>query len=356
MDVNQVLDQVLNSDDESVSDINETKSIDSDISFSSPESDSSSEEESVGENIDEQTWSRNLRKPKVTEFSEVGATFELGPEKNELDFLSKFFPTTLVERLVTETNNYADKLIIQKPDKGWIPTFFQEMMAFLGIHVIFFRIQNFLNNYIKKTFTAQALFGSTDVACPRQLKRKTENKSTYSDPTQKRTVQRRQKDGTKKDVSAPGVSGLYNKYMFGVDIADQKRMQYSTCRKAKKWYKYLFWFCFDLAVVNSLVCMQESPNHKLKTKTNREKKIPNRIQTELGTTDDCQGTRKRKAPSVTDNCGMAHWPIQFDKPGRCKNCSKEGKRHEMAIGCRQCKIRLCIKFDCFYKYHQELLN
>ncbi|KAJ8316270.1 hypothetical protein KUTeg_006284 [Tegillarca granosa] len=74
--------------------------------------------------------------------------------------------------------------------------------------------------------------------------------------------QRRLKNGSVKDLPATSVSEFYNKYMFGVDIADQKEMQYSTYRKAKKWYKYWFWFCFDMAVVKSLVCMQESPNHK----------------------------------------------------------------------------------------------
>ena len=85
--------------------------------------------------------------------------------------------------------------------------------------------------------------------------------STNCDPTQQRIIQRRQKDGTRQDVPAPVASELYNKFMFGVDLADQKRMQYSTCRKAKKWYKYLYWFCFDIS--NSLICMQESPNHRL---------------------------------------------------------------------------------------------
>ncbi|KAJ8316476.1 hypothetical protein KUTeg_006490 [Tegillarca granosa] len=64
--------------------------------------------------------------------------------------------------------------------------------------------------------------------------------STCSDPKMVRTIQRRQKDASVKDIPATSVSELYNKYMFVVDIADQKRMQYSTCRKAKKWYKYLF--------------------------------------------------------------------------------------------------------------------
>ncbi|KAJ8311865.1 hypothetical protein KUTeg_010583 [Tegillarca granosa] len=147
--------------------------------------------------------------------------------------------------------------------------------------------------------------------------------------------------------------------MFGVDLADQKRMQYSTCRKAKKWYKYLFWFCFDLAVVNSLICMQESPNHQIKTKKGKSIK-KTQLQFRMALAQQMiggyRGSRKRKIPSVVDNCGSAHWPIQFPKPSRCKGCTKAGRRHEVSIGCRECNITLCIKHDCFYKYHKEMLE
>ena len=69
-----------------------------------------------------------------------------------------------------------------------------------------------------------------------------------------------------------------------------------------------------------------------------------------------RGTRKRKAPATVGNCGLAHWPTQFDKPGRCKGCTKENRRHEVKIGCKQCDIRLCVKHDFFEKYHEELLK
>lgn len=56
-----------------------------------------------------EVWSENLRKPRVEEFTEtVGATFTLEKEKNELDFFSKFFPKSLVEKIVVETNKYVD--------------------------------------------------------------------------------------------------------------------------------------------------------------------------------------------------------------------------------------------------------
>ncbi|KAJ8322104.1 hypothetical protein KUTeg_000575 [Tegillarca granosa] len=296
MDVAEALRRVLNSDYEDDSfeseedndennEINQSKNNESDISVSEPEESSgNSSSDEVQVNIpDIQTWSHNLKKPNVKEFTNTyGCTFELGPEKKKLDFFLKFFPSTLIEKLVMETNSYAEKTnaTARKPDQGW-------------------------------------------------------------------------------DISAPIVSESYNKYMFGVDIADQKRMQYSSCRKAKKWFKYLFWFCFDLAIVNSLICMKESPNHQMVTK---KKKLKNRSQLDFRRNlaqqliGNFRGTRKRKVPSVVDNCYSAHWPIQFDKPGRCKGCAKESRRHEVSIGCRQCNIKLCIKFDCYYKYHQEQLN
>lgn len=157
-------------------------------------------------------------------------------------------------------------------------------------------------------------------------------------------------------MSAPSVSELYNKYMFGIDLGDQKRMQYSTCRKAKKWY--LYWFCFDLAIVNTLICMQESPNYKLLTKTNKEKRrtqVDFRMALAQQMIEAFRGSRRRKVPAVTGNCGDAQWLIQFEKPGIIRDVLKQNKRHKVSTGCRQYNIRLCIKNDCFFKYHQELL-
>ena len=67
--------------------------------------------------------------------------------------------------------------------------------------------------------------------------------STNCDPTTANIVRRLHKDGTLKDVPCPSVATAYNKFMFGVDRTEQIGMQYSSCRKALKWWKYLFLFC-----------------------------------------------------------------------------------------------------------------
>ena len=183
--------------------------------------------------------------------------------------------------------------------------------------------------------------------------------TTYEDPTQTSVAKLRLKDGIKIEYAGPKVVETYNKYICGVDLAEQKRMAYSTCRKSRKWWKYLFWFCFDVALVNSFICFQESPNHRKTTSRGRETKhrqIDYRQALAKQMVGSFRGSRKRKAPSVIDNCGHAHWPTLFEKPGRCKQCSKEKRRHEQSVGCKQCGIRLCLKHDCFTKYHKDLLK
>ncbi|CAC5376471.1 unnamed protein product [Mytilus coruscus] len=120
----------------SQSDIDESdiRSIGSDICLSELESESSEDEEPE---LNNEIWTINLYKPPVTEFSQpFGAAFNLEKEKKAIDFFHKFFPFALVEKLVEETNSYARKCILTKPDKVWVETTALEMMAFLGIHVV----------------------------------------------------------------------------------------------------------------------------------------------------------------------------------------------------------------------------
>lgn len=58
---------------------------------------------------------------------------------------------------------------------------------------------------------------------------------------------------------------LNSKHKGGVSIADPNRMQYSTCRKAKKWWKYIFWFLFETAIC----IFRESKNHQNLTKAGK---------------------------------------------------------------------------------------
>ena len=79
-------------------------------------------------------------------------------------------------------------------------------------------------------------------------------------------VQRKQKDGTRIQVSCPKSVVSYNTYMSGVDRGDQLRQYYHIRYKSRKNYKYIFWFLFDVSVTNSyiLYCNSGTQN-RLKT-------------------------------------------------------------------------------------------
>ena len=67
------------------------------------------------------------------------------------------------------------------------------------------------------------------------------------------TVERKQRDGSRINVTCPQAVASYNKYMSGVDKGDQLRNYYRVRLKSSKYYKYIFWFLFDVAVTNSYI-------------------------------------------------------------------------------------------------------
>ena len=85
--------------------------------------------------------------------------------------------------------------------------------------------------------------------------------STQCDVTGDETVRRKEEDGTYIEVPTIPAVTLYNKYMGGVDRSDQMRQYYETSRWAKKWWRYLFWFCLDVSIVNAHILMQIADNH-----------------------------------------------------------------------------------------------
>ncbi|KAJ8302566.1 hypothetical protein KUTeg_018962 [Tegillarca granosa] len=118
MDVQSVLQKILDTngynDEDTVDKRRNTSNsgqLDSDISSSSDDdSDSDCEDDSLPAPETNLTWSKHLRRPNVKQFDqEVGASFEMGPNKKEKDFWGKFFPESLVTKLVEETNKYAEK-------------------------------------------------------------------------------------------------------------------------------------------------------------------------------------------------------------------------------------------------------
>ena len=164
--------------------------------------------------------------------------------------------------------------------------------------------------------------------------------SSNVDPTEPQTsVKRKQKDGSFKEVPCPTPVKNYNERMDGVDRADQMRTAYPSTRTSKRWWTYLLWFLVDLCISNSLVLMRKSKNHKLTSRTGKEKErslLDLRKNLAVQLLGEGRNGRKRKWGLRPDKSGEGHWPKKVQAKGRCKNCMKRGSNGQSRFICTGC--------------------
>lgn len=177
--------------------------------------------------------------------------------------------------------------------------------------------------------------------------------STAEDPaTIASTVQRKSRGGEPKEVPAPSVIQHYNNNMNGVDVADQLRTEYCTYRTSKKWWRYLFWFLFDVAVTNGFVMMRESAGHQQRSKNNRVKaRTVVDFRTNLAKQLIGDYTDNERAALATISAG--HYVKKGERRGRCRQCAKKKCRRDIIYICGQCNVHLC-PTNCFEQYHRDV--
>ena len=73
-----------------------------------------------------------------------------------------------------------------------------------------------------------------------------------------KTLNRREKNRNLTTISRPTVIKLYNQYMGGVDISDQRVATYRRHMKSLTWYVQLFHHMFRLSVIQSYIVYQKT--------------------------------------------------------------------------------------------------
>ena len=177
--------------------------------------------------------------------------------------------------------------------------------------------------------------------------------ATNSDPTQMKSVSRKHKDGTTHTYPCPAAIADYNKNMGGVDNNDQLRGYYHVRLKCRKYYKYIFWFLFDLMVTNSYILCRNYTD--LPIKTVKEFRIALAKQLIGDYASRKRPGRRSNIPPPRRFC-QAHFPVRGAEKGRrCHLCyTYKGERHETVWQCRECDVFLCHNGrdnDCFREYH-----
>jgi len=62
-------------------------------------------------------------------------------------------------------------------------------------------------------------------------------------------------------LTQPANANAYNKHMCGVDRHDALHMKYDVGRNSKKWWRYLFWFLVNSAIVNAYIIYKQVNRH-----------------------------------------------------------------------------------------------
>ncbi|XP_048586613.1 piggyBac transposable element-derived protein 4-like, partial [Nematostella vectensis] len=158
-----------------------------------------------------------------------------------------------------------------------------------------------------------------------------------------RKCYRKGKDCTSEKVSAPPCVVTYNKHMGGVDYADQKRGDYKIPIKSRRWYRYLFIFLFETAVVNSHILRNLSPNHKKITQLDYRLEL---IEGLIGRNSSRK--RKRASTEIEVVDGKSHFPVKVPI-NRCVHCAAVSERKRSTWGCALCNVTLCV--GCFEPFH-----
>lgn len=149
----------------------------------------------------------------------------------------------------------------------------------------------------------------------------------------------------------PEEVAIYNKYMSGIDRADQMISYYSSPRKSLRWYKKVFFHIFDLAVWNSFYTFKRYCKNNDKrydflsfrdTLIQSLIQLPSDMKPNMLATQRNKNDNRRKEPSGTltsttnneNRTDNGNWPEKIPlKVGstktknymKCKNvCQKEG--------------------------------
>ena len=158
--------------------------------------------------------------------------------------------------------------------------------------------------------------------------------STNFNPLDPKTVKERcKKNGVVVRVEKPACVDLYNNNMGGVDRSDQLRSYYSACGPSKKWYKYLFWFIFDLSLVNSFIIFKENVHRRgRRTLVNFRLALAKQLIGGFSSrSEDRKHTMKAASLQVTTTPGNAagHFCLRREGNARkrhCVQCKKDGRK------------------------------
>lgn len=181
--------------------------------------------------------------------------------------------------------------------------------------------------------------------------------TAYDNKTE--TVKRTVKGGREESVEKPVVICRYNDYMGGVDLADHFISSYAFTRKSLKWWRKIFFWSLEVAIVNSFIIFNTSrpPGARpVKQRLFRKKLIKNLV----GDVRNRTSLKRGRSSGTEDEVRLSarlHVPefLEATKSKDCIVCSQRstpGGRKRTRLYCDTCPNKPGLHpGDCFKRFH-----
>jgi hypothetical protein len=173
-----------------------------------------------------------------------------------------------------------------------------------------------------------------------------------------------------REIIKPLAIEVYNQFMGGVDLMDQKLVTYLNIHRQVKWWRKVFVYLLEASMVNTRIIFQSfHPHHdvvlsaeKFRTQIINRLVAPQCIDRALGQShpidppmdDPEQPLRFRKVPVHYVGSNPNRTPSGHRAKPDCVVCSNRKVprgRHQVTTICKICRVPMC-PFPCFERYHE----
>lgn len=157
----------------------------------------------------------------------------------------------------------------------------------------------------------------------------------------------------------PDVVIDYIKHMGGVDRSDHFISSYQFMRRTKKWYRKMFFWLFEVAIINAYILYKETQKgYGKKPMTHRKFRmslVKSLVAEKVTIARPKAKKRGRPAegPPQQRLDGRQHFMDRREKgSSKCVVCTKSGLRREKIYYCKTCAAQPPLHPDkCFEQYH-----
>nr|XP_039258511.1 piggyBac transposable element-derived protein 4-like [Styela clava] len=182
--------------------------------------------------------------------------------------------------------------------------------------------------------------------------------STYCNGDEVIEKQLRGSSGT---IKKPTCIELYNKFMGGVDLADQYTSYYNFSRKSVKWWKKIFFWLIETSVTNSYIIYKLTrPEGRTVTLLKYRQMVIDDLLAGVRTSPKKEPKTPSPPPKKIKLAnerlnGLLHIQSKEAKQRRCKVCSTKIQRRETTYICITCFDAPALHpGNCFARYHTLL--